>query len=279
MNLEFWDLFVIAVVSIAVIATVIGGIGKKRRVRKRLENSPMPTAWEEIIRSNVALYRRMPEKLRCELRGRVNVFIHEKDFEGCGGLEITDEIRVTIAALASILLLNKDIDYYPWLKSVIVYPTAYVTGNKHAVGTRIFSETTDVRLGESWVRGAVVLAWDHVRHDARQPGSGHNVCLHEFAHQLDQENGVSDGIPVFSGGDDYERFRSVLSREYELLRHGSEMGLHDIIDEYGGINPAEFFAVATESFFELPELFRRFHPELYDVLRNYYRLDPAGWNE
>jgi Mlc titration factor MtfA (ptsG expression regulator) len=246
--------------------------------RKQLKGSPFPPKWEKILNQNVALYRRLPDPLKKELQGHIQVFLGEKTFEGCGGLKITDEIRVTIAAQACILLLNRKPTYYPKLYTILVYPGAYVAKKVTVKGVEHTEEMT-VRGGESWTGGEVVLAWDNVRQSAIDLAFGHNVVLHEFAHQLDQEDGSSDGAPILEKGSSYRTWAMVLSKEYEDLQRKAFSGRKDIIDAYGATNPAEFFAVATETFFERPKQMKHLYPELYNELESYYRLDPLKWFE
>jgi Mlc titration factor MtfA (ptsG expression regulator) len=246
--------------------------------RKQLKNSPFPPEWEKILNRNVALYHYLPDSLKKELQGHILVFLDEKTFEGCGGLKITDEIRVTIAGQACILLLNRKPTYYPKLYTILVYPGAYVAKQVTVKGMEHTEEMT-VRGGESWTRGEVVLAWDYVRQHAIDLAPGHNVVLHEFAHQLDQEDGSADGAPILEKETSYRTWARVLSKEYEKLRRKALSGRKDIMDYYGATNPAEFFAVATETFFERPKKMKFTHPELYEELKSYYRLDPLKWFE
>ncbi len=246
---------------------------------RRLLGRPFPAEWEKILNRNVALYRHLPNVLKKELKGHINVFLGEKNFEGCGGLEITDEIRVTIAAQACILLLNRvKPTYYPTLYSILVYPSAYVA-KKVTVNGMQHTEEMTVRGGESWTRGEVVLAWDFVRKAAIDLSFGHNVVLHEFAHQLDQEDGRANGAPILGKSTSYKTWARVLSRDYEGLRQSALSARRDIMDAYGATNPAEFFAVATETFFERPKQMKLAHLELYEELKSYYGLDPLKWFE
>jgi Mlc titration factor MtfA (ptsG expression regulator) len=244
------------------------------RRRDRLRQEPFPDAWQAILRKNVPLYGRLPEADQQELRGHILVFLHEKIFEGCGGQEITDEVRVTIAAQACLLLLRNPGDYYPRLVTVLVYPSAYVARHRQPLGGGFMLEGESARLGEAWVDGVVVLAWDEVRSGAADLHDGHNVVLHEFAHQLDQEDGTADGAPILAQRSRYVSWARVLGDEYEQLRKDSEAGRRSVLDDYGATNPAEFFAVATECFFEKPAAMKRKHPELYAELLAYYGLDP-----
>jgi Mlc titration factor MtfA (ptsG expression regulator) len=248
----------------------------RRRRRERLLAAPFPGEWEQIVRENVPLSRRLPEPLRQQLYGLVQVFLAEKRFEGCAGLEITDEIRVTIAAQACLLLLNRKPTYFRKLRTILVYPSTYVAKTVSLNG-RIEVDGRSVRLGESWQNGPVVLAWDSVTGGTSNVTDARNVVLHEFAHQLDQEDGVADGAPILGQRSRYVTWARVLSAEYEKLQQSKRGRRRSVMSKYGATNPAEFFAVATETFFEKPRQMKRRHPELYDELKAYYQLDPAEW--
>jgi Mlc titration factor MtfA (ptsG expression regulator) len=249
--------------------------GFRQRRRKQLRMAPFPTDWLVIVKRNVPVYRYLPEADREELHGHILIFLDEKKFEGCGGLQINDEIKVTIAAQACILLLHRNTNYYHTLKSVVVYPTAYVAHESRPVGNGIVSEGESVRLGESWHSGAVVLSWNDVLYGAADIHDGHNVVFHEFAHQIDHDSGESHGSPVMEGRSMYLAWARVLGAEYAKLRKDTEHGCRTVMDRYGATNPAEFFAVATECFFEKPVQLKRKHPELYEEFMLYYQQDPA----
>lgn len=238
---------------------------------------PLPTGWKEIIARNVPVYARLPASLKHQLHGHIQVLLAEKHFEGCGGLQMTDEIKVTIAAQAGILLLNRKPRYYPGLNSILVYPSTFLSENIQYLGGHVYIEEQAAHLGESWRRGALVLAWDSVKRGGMDVSDGQNVVLHEFAHQLDQEDGTADGAPILEHGSRYAGWARILSKEYERLQTRVGSGLETVMDEYGATNPAEFFAVATETFFEKPHAMKRRHPELYEALRGYYKLDPVAW--
>ena len=250
--------------------------GFRRRRRRRLSSTPLPPAWWEIIDRNVPYIRRFSESDRRELAGHVQVLLHEKRFEGCGGLEMTDEIRVTIAAQAAVLLLHRETDYYPTLTSILVYPHAYVTDRPRRQPDGTVIEGPQVRLGESWFRGSLVLSWDDVLRGTRDPDDGQNVVLHEFAHQLDGESGAMEGAPALGASARYQAWARVLGEEYRDLVHSVRRGWCSVLDAYGATSPPEFFAVVTEAFFERPRDLRRCHPELYDELARFYRQDPAA---
>ncbi|AGA27697.1 M90 family metallopeptidase [Singulisphaera acidiphila] len=246
----------------------------KQRRRDQLRGEPFPAGWLEIIERNVPLYGRLPEPDRRELQGHVLVFLHEKHFEGCGGLELTDEIKLTIAAQACLLLLHRETDYYKRLITILVYPSAYMAHGVESLGGGVVLEGPQARLGEAWTDGVVVLSWDDVLRGAADIQDGQNVVLHEFAHQLDQEDGVADGAPILERRSSYVAWARALGAEYEQLREDEAQQRKTVLDTYGATNPAEFFAVATECFFEKPVQLRKKHPALYEELKEYYRQDP-----
>ena len=244
---------------------------RQEQVRRREFQGP----WREVIERNVRFASYLPPADRKGLEEGVLIFLSEKNFERAGGLEMTDEIKVTIAAQACILLLHRKTNYYPGLYSIIVYPHAYVARQTVREGRGIIVEGMQPRLGESWTQGAVVLSWDDVLAGASDIHDGHNVVFHEFAHQLDAQDGAMDGAPILSDHSMYATWASVLGQEYERLQQDTALGKETLLDQYGATNPAEFFAVATEFFFEKPRQLRQQLPQLYEELRQYYKQDPA----
>lgn len=220
------------------------------------------------------LVSRLDQAERRTLETKVRIFVAEKNFEGCGGLGLTDEMRVTIAGQACILLLHLDEehDVFPTVESILVYPSAYRVPSVPRPGGIVVDE--EPRAGESWQQGTLVLAWDEVLRSAHDPR--HNLVLHEFAHALDQEDGAADGAPRLPVRAMYGPWARVLGEEYSRLTRSIREGNPTSIDAYGATNPAEFFAVVTEAFFGQPHELRRMHPELYDQLRAFYRQDPAA---
>ncbi|XGV94870.1 MAG: zinc-dependent peptidase [Leptolyngbya sp. BL-A-14] len=247
--------------------------------RHRICNRPFPHQWQAILDRNVPLYRSLPEPLQMRLRGYVQIFLAEKKFVGCGGLSITEAMKVTIAANACLLLLNQNDRFYPNLNAIYVYPTAFFVNTRESLGGFVVEEKTVGRRGESWDRGLVVLSWADIQYDATRVHDGNNVILHEFAHQLDQEDGAADGVPFLGRGIDRTTWSRVFRQAYEQLQRDVQRGAKTVLDAYGATNPAEFFAVATETFFEKASLMQRYHSELYDVLCLYYSLDPARWSQ
>ncbi|HVZ94117.1 MAG TPA: M90 family metallopeptidase [Phycisphaerales bacterium] len=252
----------------------------RRWRRERLLRKPFPKEWEAILRANVPYMARLNDWEQRRLRELVRVFMAEKYFEGLGGLTMTDEIRVTIAAQACMLLLHRpDDDVYPGLTSVLVYPTAYVAHGKQIGPGGLVTEGATMRAGESWnhhtswgssVAGPVVLAWDAVRRGATDINDGENVVFHEFAHQLDGQSGGMEGAPQLEHRSSYIAWARVLGGEFERLRRAAAWGEPTLLNKYGATSPAEFFAVATEAYFERPMELRALHPELFAQLRGFY---------
>lgn len=246
------------------------------RRRERLRAQPVPPPWPAILARNVPIVGKLPPKDRAELLGHMQVFLAEKNFEGCGGLELTDEICVTIAAQACLLLLHRQTDYYSKLTSILVYPSGYTVPGDHYVGGEFWEEGGQDLLGhtEPHMR-SLVLAWDVAKQGGLDPADGENLILHEFAHQLDFEDAGTDGAPALSTRSEYLAWAQVMKKEFEALRAAADADAPTLLDLYGATNPAEFFAIVTEAFFERPRALRERHPELYAALGRFFRQDPA----
>ncbi len=268
-------LFLLAILLIIALIWVIPALKATRR--SRLKDQPFPWHWAAILERNLPIYKRLPVALRKRLHGHINVFLAEKQFIGCGGLLLTDEIKLTIAAVACLLLLNERGEYYPKLSSILVYPSAYRVTETFPVGGYVVQERKVVRIGESWALDQVVLSWEDIKRDATNWEDGHNVVLHEFAHQLDQEDGRADGVPILERRSDYLAWARVFEKEDQRLLRDVERGHKTVMARYGATDPAEFFAVATETFFEKPLLLKGKHPELDRELKRYYKLEPLEW--
>jgi len=215
---------------------------------------------------------------RHKLSDLIQLFIHEKHWEGCGGLELTDQIRVTIAGQACLLILNLEHLLYANVETILVYPSTFVP---QRVEEPMFSSPSIVPeivplLGEAHRHGPVILTWDAVRRSGRHPELGHNVVYHEFAHKLDMLDGAVDGVPPLNDPEEYERWSRVCKAEYDQLRELSAAGREGLLDPYGSTDEAEFFAVATEAFFDSALELAERHPALYDVLSAFYRQDTAA---
>jgi len=249
------------------------------RRRKKLTRIPFLSSWEDIIRRNVGHYCFLEDAERAQLRTLIQVFIAEKDWVGAGGLELTDEICVTISAQACLLLLGLPHNYYKNVKTIIVYPSAVVPPQRKPG----FFENTMAPvgppqpiIGQAVRRGPVIIAWDAALRGGRHPKSGHNVIYHEFAHKLDMLDGSINGTPPLSDQAEYRDWAQICSREYFRLKNRTEKGKKSFLDAYAATHEAEFFAVATEQFFDQPRRMIKHAPDLYRVLKKYYRQDPSG---
>ena len=247
-----------------------------RKRRRRLRERPPPESLEEVLSRNVGLYSLLPDDLRAELHGHINVFLDEKRFLGVGGQEITHEVSFTVAGIACMLLLNREPTYFPGFSSILIYPDTYETTQVDYDGA-VEVHKRSRRAGESWHRGPVVLSWLDVLRGASNSRDGYNVVLHEFAHKLDEENSGTNGLPILHEIDHYEEWAEVLGREYRSLEDRVARGKNKVIDDYGLTSPPEFFAVATESFYEKASAMQKRLPDLYAQLKQFYAVDPATW--
>lgn len=246
----------------------------RRARRNKLRNTPLPDEMRQLLFRNVPYAARLDPDRLAKLEGLIQVFGDDKTFEGLAGLDIDDEIRITIAGQACVLLLGHEVDVpYPGLDVIRVYPASYRAASHERVGD-IAVPSTSHRLGESSHRGYVVLSWRSVREGTRDPADGRNVVLHEFAHQLDQLDGVADGAPPLTAAL-YGPWAKVLGEAFSELEEDVAKRRHSVIRAYGATNPAEFFAVATEEFFERPNRLRQKWPDVYEVMARYYNQDPA----
>ena len=268
-----WWLLILVVCVIALALWI-----PRYRLRRAIA-APFPEQRVAFLETNIEVYRRLPMDLRLQLRRLIKQFLHQKTFTGANGLQITDEIRVTIAAQACMLVLNRNSGVYPKLRYIIVYPTAFVAEHSNRDESGVVDARARGLLGESWHNGKVILAWDSVQKGARNFVDGQNVVLHEFAHQLDSEDGSTDGAPLLAGANSYRSWATTLSPEFVDLQNDARRGRRSIMDHYGATNPAEFFAVATETFFEKPRRMAENHAELFEILKSYYRIDPRDWQE
>jgi Mlc titration factor MtfA (ptsG expression regulator) len=241
-----------------------------------IRTAPFPHAWREYLEANVPHYRYLSEWEQEALRGDLRVFMAQKHWEGCGGLTLTDEIRVTVSAQACLLTLCLPHNFYPNVLSIFVYPAAYAATVQRVGPAGVVTEGLEARLGEAWHSGPVVLSWQDAKEGALDAADGQNVVFHEFAHKLDIMDGAADGYPRLHDDAAYSRWHEAMKEEWERLRRESERGHATLLDRYGATNAAELFAVATEAFFEKPRQMREGHERLYEVLKEYFRQDPAA---
>ena len=269
--------FYVLAVALLVIAGLLAQPWFARLRRKRLAARPFPVAWRRFLVEHVPLFARLPDELRRQAEQRIQVFVAEKDFIGCDGLEVTEAMRITVAAQACLLALNRQGAPYPNLRQILLYPGAFIVERLRPEPSGVLQEQRQVLTGESWSRGQVVLSWADVEQGAAIPDDGLNVVIHEFAHQLDQEKGYANGAPFLPRRARYERWSRVLGGEFARLRWETASGLPTLFNGYGATDPAEFFAVVSEVFFEQPQRMAAEHPALYAELRELYRVDPASW--
>jgi Mlc titration factor MtfA (ptsG expression regulator) len=254
------------------------GLLKNRR-RRTLRKEPVPDEWRCIVETNVKFFSRLSPPDQLELLGHVQVFLAEKRFEGCAGFTITDEVRVTIASQACLLLLHRQTNYFPRLITMLVYPSIYLAHDDRPVSQHIWKEGVTTRAGETGGRlGSMVLAWDAVKAGAADASDGRNVVFHEFAHQLDFEDYVTDGAPAMPTRAQEVSWAAVMRVEFASLRAADETGIPTLLDGYGATNPAEFFAVATEAFFERPKAMRARHPKMYAEMQRFFQQDPTEYS-
>ena len=264
-------------IGVVIIAVIIGKPYWREFKRKRVNQVPFPKEWRKILKHRMPYFRKMPADLQLQLKQHIQIFLAEKEFIGCNGVIISDDIRVTIAAQACLLLLNRKTDYYPKLRTILVYPRAFTKQQQTRSSDGVHFSQHVAMSGESWGFGKIVLSWQDTLDGAYLPEDGHNVVIHEFAHQLDQEDGLADGAPILGKDQSYACWADVFSDQFEQLKYQASSGSHSIFDYYGATNPAEFFAVASEVFFEKAKQLRHEHPKLYEQLSLYYRVDPSLW--
>jgi Mlc titration factor MtfA (ptsG expression regulator) len=256
------------------VGALIGQPWWTERRRARLRAEPFPAPWRRILRRRVPAVARLPTDLQRQLKRHIQVFVAEKPFVGCQGMVITDEVRVTVAAQACLLLLGHPRpDCYPRLRQILVYPDAFVVQRERPLAGGVVQAQRQALAGESWGHGQVILSWTEVLAGAADPGDGRNVVLHEFAHQVDQDTGIADGRPWRPNAALRRRWAAVMEAALEQLRQMPST----VIDPYGASDPAEFFAVATEVFFERPQALAAEAPAVYRELAGLYRLHPAAW--
>ena len=244
--------------------------------RRRVRRQPFPAAWREVLRRRMPAFAKLPSDLQLQLKKHIQILVAEKPFIGCNGLQITDEVRVLVAAQASLLLLGRPAGRFRGLSQVLVYPGAFVVERPVTEGG-IVQDARRVLVGESWQQGQLILSWDDVLAGAADPDDGRNVVIHEFAHQLDQENGPANGAPFLGRRDGYRRWAATLGAAFDELRAQLARGEPTVIDPYGATDAGEFFAVVSELFFEQPAALAARHPALYAELSQYYRCQPLSW--
>jgi Mlc titration factor MtfA (ptsG expression regulator) len=254
---------------------IVFRVWSKRRIRANLMASGLLDHQRAIVERSVPLIRKLPAELRGNLEGKMNVFLHQVEFVGCNGLDVTEEMRLSIAAQACLLVVNTDI-WYANLHTILIYPGAFKSMQTEQHGY-VVTERETVRVGESWTRGPVILSWADAEHGAIDDTDGHNVVFHEFAHQIDDLSGHTNGIPILNKGQTFADWESAFVNAFQRHVHNVEMGYRTIFDAYGADGHEEFFAVAVEVFFEKPALLKHEEKAVYQQLASLFQLDPSTW--
>ncbi len=269
---------IIILFGVIAAAAIIWFIRKRLRQShlKKIFSTPLDANHILLLQNNVGLYSFLSENLRSQLHGLIQIFLYEKKFIG-RGIEINDEVKLTVAGNACLLLLQGERRTFPGFTSILIYPDTYVAHQTTHDGSLQTLETSR-RAGESWMRGPIVLSWGDVLRGSLNAEDGHNVVIHEFAHKLDEQSGAMNGLPLLRDNSHYSQWTNILGAEYISLQERAKQGKNKVIDTYGTVSPPEFFAVATESFFEKPDQMKRRLPDLYQQLMIFYNIDPASWH-
>lgn len=273
-------LYFLCAVTLALILILVGQPWWRAYRQRRVMTHPFPARWRKVLQRRVPMVRRLPVDLQLQLKKHIQIFIAEKPFIGCAGSKVTEEMRVVIAAQACLLVLNRSLQHFAHVRQILLYPGTFIIERTVTDHIGVQQDERHVLSGESWEQGQVILSWQDTLEGAAVVNDGRNVVLHEFAHQLDQENGAAQGAPPPAAGDtqyNARRWKKVLSQAYAHLQSQVQRGEQGLLNHYGAQNPAEFFAVATEAFFEQASEMAEHYPALYQELRGYYRVDPASW--
>lgn len=251
---------------------------QKTQLIKKLYLLPLKPEYLELLKRHVPLSNSLPKELESVYHGHINYFLATKIFVGRGGFEVDDRVRLAIAGNACLLVLKRAAPIFSGFKTIIVYPATYQAANI-SNNAGVIESRLQHRGGESWYRGPIVLSWSDVEFGSIHSNDAHNVVIHEFAHKLDEENKIMDGLPVLREHDHYKEWAEVLTKEYEAFLVRVDKNKNKVIDEYGSVSAVEFFAAITESFFEKPQMMKRKLPDLYQQLSQYFGVDPSQWNK
>lgn len=230
------------------------------------------TTWQSVIR--LPLFDRLDAAERMRLRELAMQLLADKAFSGAGGIEVDDGMATAIAAFAALPVLNIGHDWYEGWREIVVYPGEFIHDGEHMDEDGIVHHVRDVRSGEAMQGGPMVLSWEDVEHSGQC--EGFNVVIHEFAHKLDMRNGAANGRPPLHSGIDPAEWAREFQSAYADLCRRANGGEDTVIDPYATENPAEFFAVLSEYFFEVPELLQREYPAVYGLMARFYRQDPLA---
>ncbi len=269
---EYAFIVVIALAALAFLAR----IAQRRWKRSKLLQMPLTDDQRTVLKKRIPFYSKLPAEHCARLEGLINRFLDEITLIGQEDLEVTEEVKLVIAAQACLLIVGRPGAWFQTLKTVLIYPSAFENKSARYQG-HVEQRGGRVHAGESWMRGPVVLAWDHSLRGALIDDDGHNLVMHEFAHQLDEATGLSDGAPLLDKDQNAARWARVFQEAYDRLQRAAASGRSSVFDAYGATAPAEFFAVAVETFFEKPREMQQEEPAVYEELSRYFGLDPARW--
>ena len=269
-------LWIILGIALLIAAFLLYRRISKQRKREGLLASPLAPDQRATVERLVPLVRRLPQQTRRALEGKMALFLDQITFRGQNGLEVSEDMKLSIAAQACLLVVNSPV-WYDTLRNVLIYPSAFLTHRDTHDGYFVH-ENRHATLGESWARGPVILSWDHALQGGLDAEDGHNVVIHEFAHQLDGLSGHTNGIPLLRKGQAYAGWERAMLDAFEDQVQRVENGHPTLIDPYGASNHQEFFAEAIVTFFERPRAMRDQMPALYDQLAKLLALDPAQWH-
>lgn len=272
--------FVVCIAALLLVAGLLGFPRWRAYQRRKVCNQPFPARWRRILRRRVPIFQRLPVDLQLQLKKHMQVFIAEKAFIGCGGLKVTEDMRVVVAAQACLLLLNRPAEYFRNVRQILMYPQAFVVNRSSTDFAGVQQDQRQALAGESWTQGQVILSWQDTLEGAAIADDGRNVVIHEFAHQLDQENGKATGAPLPNLGDhryNAQRWQAAMAQGFAHLQREAQNGIEGFLNHYGAQDPAEFFAVVSEAFFEQGATLAAHYPAVYAELQAYYKVNPAGW--
>ncbi len=268
------------IVFLIVLLLAAGAFGfylwSKKQARSDLLTSALTDHERAIVAQQVPLIQKLPEKYHGPLEGKMCLFLDQVEFYGCNGLEVSEEMQLSIAAQACLLVVNSD-TWYNNLSTILIYPSAFKSKQQRRNGF-VVTEKDIIRIGESWARGPVILSWAHSQQGALNDHDGHNVVLHEFAHQIDDLSGHTDGVPILSEGQTFAEWERVFLTAYDAHVRDVEQGCRTVIDPYGAEGHEEFFAVSVEVFFERPAALKDDVPEVYAQLAKLFKLEPVNWH-
>jgi len=270
-------LIIMITIGLLVIAYLVLQPAYLGRKRKKISNTEFPQKWKNTLNNKWPLYRRLPDLLKQNLHNRIKIFMVEKQFIGANGFEVFEEHRLLIAAQACLLIVNKPFEYFDKLQIIMIYPSTFVASRERMQSDGTIINESSVNSGEAWETGKIILSWDATYAGLINISDGQNVVIHEFAHLLDNTNGSANGAPLLEHANNYQQWSRIFSAAYDRLQHSVERGHKTTFNPYGTVNPGEFFAVASELFFEKSSLFQKEEPLLYQQLEKFYAVDPALW--